>query len=121
MGPSPTQTAKEIALTLNEFKAWFDGFSEGIEKIPTERQWAKIKSKMKEIDDTPTSYPIFVDRYVQPYRRWFDTYGPTWSSTDATIQNVGITHILDENYLAKFDIGAAMYVAGQAEASSLTA
>lgn len=33
-------------MTLNEFRAWFDGFSEAIGDAPTPEQWAKIKAKV---------------------------------------------------------------------------
>ena len=108
-------------MTLNEFKAWFEGFSEGINKVPSEKQFAKIKSKISEINDTPISYPIFVDRYVRPYRNWFETYGPAWASTGDPLQNVGVAHIVDENSLVKFDSRSAMYAAGRAEFQSLAA
>lgn len=50
-------------MTLSEFKAWFEGFSEGIDKAPTEKQFAKIKAKVALITGTPTTYPVFIDRY----------------------------------------------------------
>lgn len=50
-------------MTLSEFKAWFEGFSEGIDTAPTEAQFAKIKAKVALITGTPTTYPVFVDRY----------------------------------------------------------
>ncbi len=78
-------------MTLSEFKAWFEGFSEGIDKTPTEKQFTKIKAKVAEITATPTTYPVFVDRWVQPYRRYWDSY---WSSAgygDATVTTLSAT------------------------------
>lgn len=69
-------------MTLPEFKAWFEGFSEGIDKTPTEKQFAKIKAKVAEITSTPTTYPVFIDRWVNPYRRTWTEY---WSSTGGTL------------------------------------
>ena len=37
-------------MTLNEFRAWFDGFSEAIGDAPTPEQWAKIKAKVSSLD-----------------------------------------------------------------------
>lgn len=37
-------------MTLNEFRAWFDGFSEAIGDAPTPDQWAKIKAKVDALD-----------------------------------------------------------------------
>lgn len=50
-------------MTPSEFKAWFDGFSEGIENLPTENQWKRIKARVAEIDGVTISYPAFVQRY----------------------------------------------------------
>jgi hypothetical protein len=36
-------------MTLPEFKAWLDGFSEGMGDAPTPEQWAKIKGKLAEV------------------------------------------------------------------------
>lgn len=40
-------------MTSQEFKAWFDGFSEGIDSAPTENQFEKIKAKVVEINNIP--------------------------------------------------------------------
>jgi hypothetical protein len=64
-------------MTPREFKAWFEGFTEAMDGQPTPAQWAKIKERVAQIDGTPTSYPVYVDRYVprrywdlEPYRVW---------------------------------------------------
>lgn len=59
-------------MTLAEFKAWFEGFSETMDGPPNEKQWDRIKARVAEISNTPISYPVFIDRYVTPYRRWYD-------------------------------------------------
>ena len=38
-------------MTLSEFKAWFGGFTENITKLPTQKQWARIQARVKEIDE----------------------------------------------------------------------
>ena len=50
-------------MTLSEFKAWFEGFTEGMEGAPTADQFAKIKAKVEKIDGAVTTYPVFVDRW----------------------------------------------------------
>lgn len=51
-------------MTLQEFKAWFDGFTENMgEAPPTKLQWARIQARVKEIDGTAVTYPVFVERY----------------------------------------------------------
>lgn len=52
-------------MTLSEFKAWFEGFTENIDGIPSKKQWARIRKRVNEISDTPT--PFFVERYLRPY------------------------------------------------------
>lgn len=59
-------------MTLAEFKAWFEGFSELMEGAPSEKQWERIKARVAEIDGSVTTYPVFVERYIPPYRRWYD-------------------------------------------------
>jgi hypothetical protein len=63
-------------MTPIEFKAWFDGFSEGIDKQPTQKQWARIKERVAEIDGAAITEKIFLDRYHHPY--YYS--GPTWVS-----------------------------------------
>ncbi len=67
-------------MTLAEFKAWFEGFTEGMDAAPNEEQWKRIKDRVSEINGTAISYPIFVDRYVQPCRPYFPS-SPYWSSS----------------------------------------
>lgn len=37
-------------MNINEFRAWFDGFSEAMGDTPTPEQWAKIKAKVHSLD-----------------------------------------------------------------------
>ena len=57
-------------MTLSEFKAWFEGFTELMSGPPTADQWKRIKKRVREIDGEWTPRHIFVDRYVHPYRTW---------------------------------------------------
>lgn len=56
---------------LSEFKAWFEGFTEEMKGPPNESQWKKIKAQVKDISADYTPAPIFVDRYVHPWRRYW--------------------------------------------------
>lgn len=67
-------------MTLQEFKAWFEGFSEIMDGPPDAKQWDRIKARVSEIDSKPISYPVYIDRYVTPYRRYYDS-GPWWGTT----------------------------------------
>lgn len=51
-------------MTLNEFKAWLDGFEAARADAPTAEQWATIKAKLKTV--TMASPPI-----EPPFKRYF--------------------------------------------------
>ncbi len=63
-------------MNLSEFKAWFEGFTEDMDKPPTTKQWKRVKARVEEITSVPTPWPVFVERYFQPYQPYFTT--PTW-------------------------------------------
>ncbi len=60
----------------SEFKAWFEGFTESMDGPPSLKQWERIQARVKQITGTPTSYPVFVDRY-RPM--WLDNHFYTGS------------------------------------------
>jgi hypothetical protein len=64
-------------MTLQEFKAWFEGFTEDMSAAPSKKQWERIKKRVKEIDGSAVTYPVFVDRY------WPHVY-PSWPSVGTT-------------------------------------
>jgi hypothetical protein len=69
-------------MNLNEFKAWFDGFTESLDGAPTEKQWARVKERVAEIVPQATPYPVFVDRYAPGYPYWqWHYYGPYYGTT----------------------------------------
>src|SRR5262245_15416306 len=63
-------------MTPSEFKAWFEGFAEGIEGVPTLKQWEKIKQRASEIDGRRTVETVFVDRYWPGYPYYPRSYWP---------------------------------------------
>lgn len=68
-------------MTLQEFKAWFDGFTEGFNgKVPTQKQWKRINERVSEING------VSVERhYIErnwPY--WTQVYTPASYSTTRT-------------------------------------
>lgn len=71
-------------MTLAEFKAWFEGFTESMDGAPDDKQWKRIKARVKEIDGVAITKTVFVDRYIPaPYR-------PYWSGLDmvgCSVQN----------------------------------
>jgi|SRR5882672_2013799 len=50
-------------MTLAEFKAWFEGFTEEMDEAPSKKQWERIKKRVKEIDGVTVTERVFVDRY----------------------------------------------------------
>lgn len=117
-------------MTQQEFKAWFEGFTESMEKAPTAKQWARIKERVAEIDGKPVTERVFIDRY-------WPTYYPYWISpvhtpyyTSPTITcgsavqsgtsyNV-LSNIGQNSALGTYDSTQAMYTAGKADQFALS-
>lgn len=59
-------------MTLDEFKAWFDGFTEDMHGTPNTKQWTRIKARIAEINSTVTTKEIYINKWVNPYKDWFD-------------------------------------------------
>lgn len=53
-------------MTPSEFKHWFEGFTEAMTSIPNSKQWARIKERVGQIDNTTTFQTVFVDKYWSP-------------------------------------------------------
>lgn len=60
-------------MTLNEFKAWLEGFSDAMGDAPTPEQWKKIKEKLAR-----------VDAFTLP-----NTTGPLYRRPDIGYPNIG--------------------------------
>ena len=68
-------------MTPNEFKAWFDGFTEAFTDCPTKVQWTRIKARVAEIDGKPMTERVYVDRYYPTYIKTFPGLYPMWNPT----------------------------------------
>lgn len=65
-------------MNLSEFKAWFEGFTESMDRPPGEKAWKRIQDRIKSIkSDEPTARHVFHEYYERPWRRWYG-YGPHW-------------------------------------------
>lgn len=65
-------------MRIDEFKAWFEGFTEAMKGIPTKDQWTRIKARVAEVDGTPVTKTVYVDHYLRPY---YGSYqGPFWGA-----------------------------------------
>lgn len=115
-------------MTLSEFKAWFEGFTECMEGAPDEKQWQRIKARVKEIDGVAITKTVFVDRYVEvPYRRgWWEnpivSYGASSGgtallSTSGASRNDAVASLNAE----RFDSRSALHDLGKAEYSAALA
>lgn len=106
-------------MTLAEFKAWFEGFTEYVEGVPNEKQWKRIKARVKEIDGVPVTKTVFVERYVTPYV----PYRPYWSSLDVCSSGntaFGVSAVGKTATSAnQFDGATAMLELGKAEYSEM--
>lgn len=103
----------DLIMTLAEFKSWFEGFSEMMEAPPNKKQLERIKARVAEINGTVTTYPVFIDRYVQPYRYWWENNAKLSAAMNAGYFSVGASQS------EVFDVGRAMMDFGKAEYRSL--
>jgi len=107
-------------MTLAEFKAWFEGFTEDMDEVPTKKQWARIKVRVKEIDGSVTTERIFIDRYFDrywpqfppPLRPW---YGMSHTLASAQCQNANDLANQYQSAAQNFSSMNAMAALGRAE------
>lgn len=60
-------------MTLAEFKAWFEGFTEDMDGQPNAKQWKRIKARVAQIDGIAiTREVVYRDRY------WPNITTTTW-------------------------------------------
>lgn len=108
-------------MTLAEFKAWFEGFSETMEGAPSEKQWERIKARVAEINGSVVTERVFVDRYIEPYRRYWPS-APYWTaySTAGTIDHGdGLMSQSTPGKADLFNSSAAMMDLGKAEYTAM--
>ena len=123
-------------MTPGEFKAWFDGFCEAFDKTPTQKQWARIKGRVAEIDGKPVTEKVFIDRYwpnyyVRPpyWQGYWPYYGASTSGGVGGVCSGGSLSSLGQNYqdalrqvgsLSNYSGTNAMNLLGRAEAQAMT-
>jgi hypothetical protein len=128
-------------MTLSEFKAWFEGYTESLEGAPTEKQFKRIKAKVAEITGAPITQTVWVDRYhhywnpiVGSPMSWGGVIGNVgYSAGSATLENgvgtatfgqfsvVGAApeterYRAGQDQTVEWDSHAAMYAVGKADA-----
>jgi len=115
-------------MTPQEFRAWFEGFTECLSGTPNREQWDRIKARVKEIDGFTITYPIYVNKYVpQPYPYWNTLYTGVSSSNLQCTYTGGASSLsnaiicVSDSYTTQYSVNndfnsiTAMYSLGQAE------
>lgn len=116
-------------MTPQEFKAWFEGFTEAFDKVPTKAQWTRVKERVAEIDGRPVTERVYIDRYWSsvPYQqpwRYYRSY-PIWSvgaqSGNITqySQSGSLAQAAQANAQQNWNSSNAMYLLGRADAGTL--
>lgn len=96
-------------MNTQEFKAWFEGFTESMSGPPSKKAWARIKERVAEIQpgvSVSTSYPVFIERYY-PY------YTPTFGNLAGSAIGNAI------NNAVPFNASDAFTALGRADASAI--
>jgi hypothetical protein len=125
-------------MTPGEFKAWFDGFVEAFDgKVPTGKQWTRIKERVAEIDGRPITERVFVDRWWPYVHHHYPYWGTLYHSGSPggiyscnTLQRAAVAgvdcqnlNVRDDGHSAacnSFDAPTAMYALGKADAACLS-
>lgn len=99
-------------MTLAEFKAWFEGFTEDMEGQPNAKQWKRIKARVAQIDGVAiTREVVYRDRYWPSYvkRTWFDTQ--PYTSMGIGASTVGVMDCGDQSVSASnlVDLGKSEF------------
>ena len=97
-------------MNLSEFRAWFEGFTEEMDGPPSTKQWKRIKKRVSEIIDAPTTYPVFIDRYVRPYPWYWQGGGRTYISASSQTDKQ-----------SEWSSSSAFTALGRADANQITA
>lgn len=109
-------TNRETTVTLSEFKAWFEGFTESMDAAPSKKQWERIKARVAEINGVAvTREVIYRDHYwpyVNPYPPRYFVGSTAQSSPTLTVASNTVA-LNGSN--AAFNAGCALVDLGKAE------
>lgn len=102
-------------MTPQEFKAWFEGFTEAFTGCPTKAQWTRIKARVAEIDGKPITERIYVDRYWPTYVKTYPSY-PLYATCTTTAAGIGggSSYSLTNNASNQIGSGGAVFNSMQA-------
>jgi hypothetical protein len=108
-------------MTLSEFKAWFEGFTEDMSGAPNKKQWDRIKARVTEITGQSVSYPVIIDQYIRPVRPYWDRVWCGNGIAGGATGAMGLANTSASTSAASFDSHSAMRAVGHAEALSMKA
>ena len=77
-------------MTINEFRAWLDGFKEAIGEAPTPEQWSRVLDKMATVRE-PLNIGPNLPNIIGPY--WSPTIPPNvpmWPSVTCGVTSAGL-------------------------------
>ncbi len=118
-------------MTPQEFMAWFEGFTEAFDRIPTKAQWARVKERVAEIDGKPVTERIYLDRYWPQYvpvygRPYWAAYGSGLSAAGICNNSASARYANATNNMSQqsaqgsaYNSGQAMLALGRADAKAL--
>jgi hypothetical protein len=103
-------------MTLQEFKSWFEGFTENMQGPPNTEQWKRVQERVKQIDGTAVTERIFIDRYWNHWH-WHSPsyYGPVYSPAPVYTPTVTCSSLGDMTGTTSFNSTSAMHALGQQE------
>lgn len=85
-------------MTLDQFKSWFEGYTEDMTRVPNAKQWKRIKAQVEEIDGQSITHE-YITRYYhhQPWYPYWISTSPTYPSFTVTCGNDQIGGSWDAN------------------------
>lgn len=81
-------------MTLSEFKAWFDGYTENMDETPNKKQWKRIQARVKEIDGQTVTERVYLDRYWPTINR-FTYNGPFVATCETLVSGISVQSTSD--------------------------
>lgn len=79
-----------MSMSATEFKAWFQGFSEGMGKMPNAKQWKLIQERAAQIDDKETI--VYRERPTW-YPSWYWTPNYNFTMSGSTSDQVLLSEV----------------------------
>lgn len=96
-------------MKVEEFKAWFEGYTEDMIGTPSITQWEKIKKKVSEIDGTSVN-TVYIDRWYRDYYPKYSWISYPLVSYGSTSTPLSATSTSSSSYLQSVESKSAMDV-----------